>query len=70
MVCTGLGGSKAIWKHGRGFLHPFTPSGLPTARIAVGRKGAGRGWRGATESNERTLNGFARHAACKDAART
>lgn len=69
-LCAELSGSEAIWKHGRGFLHLFAPSGLSTAYIAVGRKGKGRGWRGGIENKLRTLNGFVRHAVCKDAART
>ena len=38
-VCGKPSGSEAIWKHGRGFLHLFAPSGLSTAYIAAGRKG-------------------------------
>lgn len=41
-VCAVLSGSKAIWKHGRSFLHLFAPSALSTAYIAVGRKGKGK----------------------------
>lgn len=62
--------AKTIWKHGRCFLHLFTPSALSASYIAVGRKGGGGGCRVGMENKKRTLNGFLRHAVWKDAART
>lgn len=41
LMCAELSRSKAIWKHGRSFLHLFAPTAFSAAYVAAGRNEKG-----------------------------